>query len=104
MFRKIIILIFAALILNVHVIECCADHDSTEHNNHSNIENNSAIEDNSSSESSNKTNEINLANISSHCNESFRITMDYLTELNTTGSFPDESDKTPMVKLQFEII
>lgn len=31
------------------------------------------------------------------CNKTFAISMDYLNELNDTGSFPDETDKTPMV-------
>ncbi|KAL1403661.1 hypothetical protein pipiens_005604 [Culex pipiens pipiens] len=31
------------------------------------------------------------------CNKTFIITMEYLNELNDTGSFPDETDKTPMV-------
>nr|XP_019565322.2 general odorant-binding protein 84a [Aedes albopictus] len=30
------------------------------------------------------------------CNKTFAISMDYLNELNDTGSFPDETDKTPM--------
>ncbi|XP_031621349.1 general odorant-binding protein 84a [Contarinia nasturtii] len=34
--------------------------------------------------------------IMQHCNESFRTTMEYLEDLNSTGSFPDETDKTPM--------
>lgn len=44
-----------------------------------------------------KSIEFDFDGIASHCNESFRITMDYLIEFNATGSFPDESDKTPMV-------
>ncbi|XP_059610264.1 general odorant-binding protein 84a [Phlebotomus argentipes] len=34
------------------------------------------------------------------CNESFRTTEEFLQELNKTGSFPDESDKTPMCFLK----
>ncbi|GAB0100508.1 General odorant-binding protein 84a [Sergentomyia squamirostris] len=34
------------------------------------------------------------------CNESFRTSEEFLQELNQTGSFPDESDKTPMCFLK----
>ncbi|XP_058823367.1 general odorant-binding protein 84a [Topomyia yanbarensis] len=44
--------------------------------------------------SSSKNN--SLEEIYSECNKTFIITMDYLSELNDTGSFPDETDKTPM--------
>ncbi|XP_055542611.1 general odorant-binding protein 84a [Wyeomyia smithii] len=37
-----------------------------------------------------------MEDIYAECNKTFIITMDYLTELNDTGSFPDETDKTPM--------
>ncbi|XP_058450954.1 general odorant-binding protein 84a [Malaya genurostris] len=37
-----------------------------------------------------------IEDIYSECNQTFIVTMDYLNELNDTGSFPDETDKTPM--------
>lgn len=40
---------------------------------------------------------LDLKGITEKCNETFRIQMDYLKELNETGAFPDETDKTPMV-------
>lgn len=64
------------------------------------------------------TDEINYNNIMTMCNETFKISLginkfqimllnliikliviDYLSELNSTGSFPDETDKTPMVSV-----
>ncbi|XP_014357239.2 general odorant-binding protein 84a [Papilio machaon] len=39
--------------------------------------------------------EIDVINIMKECNESFRIQMSYLEQLNNSGSFPDETDKTP---------
>lgn len=38
--------------------------------------------------------------VTAACNETFRIQYDYLKELNETGAFPDETDKTPMVSNQ----
>lgn len=42
----------------------------------------------------------------SQCNESFHIKQEFLQELNDTGSFPDESDKTAMcfIKCYLETI
>ncbi|XP_013141659.1 PREDICTED: general odorant-binding protein 84a [Papilio polytes] len=40
-------------------------------------------------------NEIDVINIMKECNESFRIQMSYLEQLNNSGSFPDETDRTP---------
>uniref|UniRef100_A0A1Q3FSQ3 Putative odorant-binding protein 14 n=1 Tax=Culex tarsalis TaxID=7177 RepID=A0A1Q3FSQ3_CULTA len=40
--------------------------------------------------------EYSVEDIYVECNKTFIITMDYLNELNDTGSFPDETDKTPM--------
>ncbi|XP_055632687.1 general odorant-binding protein 84a [Toxorhynchites rutilus septentrionalis] len=40
--------------------------------------------------------ELSIDDIYVECNKSFIISMDYLNELNDTGSFPDETDKTPM--------
>uniref|UniRef100_A0A1B0DAQ8 Uncharacterized protein n=1 Tax=Phlebotomus papatasi TaxID=29031 RepID=A0A1B0DAQ8_PHLPP len=34
------------------------------------------------------------------CNESFRTSEEFLQELNKTGSFPEEADKTPMCFLK----
>ncbi|XP_045503408.1 general odorant-binding protein 84a [Colias croceus] len=39
--------------------------------------------------------DFDITDIRSECNETFRIEMFYLESLNTTGSFPDETDKTP---------
>ncbi|CAG9559449.1 unnamed protein product [Danaus chrysippus] len=36
-----------------------------------------------------------LIPIMAECNETFRIEMYYLESLNTSGSFPDETDRTP---------
>uniref|UniRef100_A0A1L8DPC7 Putative odorant binding protein obp16 n=2 Tax=Nyssomyia neivai TaxID=330878 RepID=A0A1L8DPC7_9DIPT len=36
----------------------------------------------------------------SMCNESFRTSDEFLEQLNKTGSFPDETDKTPMCFLK----
>lgn len=41
--------------------------------------------------------EYSVEDIYAECNKTFIITRDYLNELNDTGSFPDETDKTPMV-------
>lgn len=43
--------------------------------------------------------DINFGEIMNYCNESFRTTLDFLRELNSSGRFPDESDKTPMVNI-----
>lgn len=40
---------------------------------------------------------LDVKSVTSACNETFRIQYDYLKELNETGTFPDETDKTPMV-------
>ncbi|XP_068623761.1 general odorant-binding protein 84a-like [Battus philenor] len=40
-------------------------------------------------------NDIDLINIMKDCNETFRIGMSYLEQLNSSGSFPDETDRTP---------
>ncbi|XP_053695515.1 general odorant-binding protein 84a [Sabethes cyaneus] len=42
------------------------------------------------------TKNYTMEEIYTECNQTFIITMDYLAELNDTGSFPDETDKTPM--------
>lgn len=94
MILKIKYLIFAACILNCYMVKCCADHNSTESMS---LSNGSTSFEENSAELGNKTRELDISSIMAHCNESFRITMDYLIELNTTGSFPDETDKTPMV-------
>nr|CAS90131.1 odorant-binding protein 7 precursor [Bombyx mori] len=39
--------------------------------------------------------ELDMEEIMSACNESFRIEYAYLESLNDSGSFPDETDKTP---------
>lgn len=39
--------------------------------------------------------------VTAACNETFRIQYEYLKELNETGAFPDETDKTPMVGIKF---
>ncbi|XP_038217454.1 general odorant-binding protein 84a-like [Zerene cesonia] len=39
--------------------------------------------------------EYDLSEIMNECNETFRIEMIYIESLNTSGSFPDETDKTP---------
>nr|AII00998.1 odorant binding protein [Dendrolimus kikuchii] len=39
--------------------------------------------------------EIDLNEVMAECNKSFTIQMSYVDALNKTGSFPDESDKTP---------
>lgn len=41
--------------------------------------------------------DYSVEDINVECNKTFIITMEYLNELNDTGSFPDETDKTPMV-------
>lgn len=97
MILKIKYILLAAFILNCYMATCCVDHNSTDSMNHSNSNEHSTSFEENSAELSNKTKELNIASIMTHCNESFRTTMDYLTELNTTGSFPDETDKTPMV-------
>ncbi|XP_072934627.1 general odorant-binding protein 84a-like [Epargyreus clarus] len=40
-------------------------------------------------------NEIDYTSIMNECNETFRTEMSYIDALNKSGSFPDESDKTP---------
>ncbi|XP_055313366.1 general odorant-binding protein 84a [Sitodiplosis mosellana] len=42
------------------------------------------------------TDQLDQEAIMQMCNESFRTSMEYLDELNSTGAFPDETDKTPM--------
>ncbi|XP_037924005.1 general odorant-binding protein 84a isoform X2 [Hermetia illucens] len=39
---------------------------------------------------------MNLQEIMSICNESFRINFEYMEEFNNSGSLPDETDTTPM--------
>lgn len=41
--------------------------------------------------------DYSVEDIYAECNKTFAISMDFLNELNDTGSFPDETDKTPMV-------
>lgn len=41
--------------------------------------------------------DYSVEDIYTECNKTFAISMDYLKEMNDTGSFPDETDKTPMV-------
>ncbi|CAK1541406.1 unnamed protein product [Leptosia nina] len=38
---------------------------------------------------------FDLSEVMSECNETFRIEMSYIDSINSTGSFPDEMDKTP---------
>ncbi|CAG4968334.1 unnamed protein product [Parnassius apollo] len=38
---------------------------------------------------------IDMMNIMKDCNETFRIEMSYLEQLNNSGSFSDETDRTP---------
>ncbi|CAK1590549.1 unnamed protein product [Parnassius mnemosyne] len=38
---------------------------------------------------------IYMTDIMKDCNETFRIEMSYLEQLNNSGSFPDETDRTP---------
>ncbi|XP_055610601.1 general odorant-binding protein 84a [Uranotaenia lowii] len=40
--------------------------------------------------------DVSFEDIHAECNKTFIIQMDYLKELNDTGSYPDETDKTPM--------
>ncbi|CAH2051772.1 unnamed protein product, partial [Iphiclides podalirius] len=40
-------------------------------------------------------NDKDLIGIMRDCNETFRIEMSYLEQLNESGSFPDETDRTP---------
>ncbi|EAT32555.1 AAEL015313-PA [Aedes aegypti] len=40
--------------------------------------------------------DYSVEDIYAECNKTFAISMDFLNELNDTGSFPDETDKTPM--------
>ncbi|XP_062554429.1 general odorant-binding protein 84a [Armigeres subalbatus] len=40
--------------------------------------------------------DYSVEDIYTECNKTFAISMDYLNELNDTGSFPDETDKSPM--------
>ncbi|XP_055377920.1 general odorant-binding protein 84a [Condylostylus longicornis] len=42
------------------------------------------------------TEELNIDNIVSSCNDSYKITIDFLEAFNSTAEFPDETDKTPM--------
>lgn len=44
--------------------------------------------------------EYSVEDIYTECNKTFAISMDYLNEMNDTGSFPDETDKTPMVWIE----
>ncbi|KAG5682267.1 hypothetical protein PVAND_011631 [Polypedilum vanderplanki] len=39
---------------------------------------------------------INTTDIMTKCNQTFPIKIEYLHDLNTTGSFSDESEKVPM--------
>ncbi|XP_063628643.1 uncharacterized protein LOC134800098 [Cydia splendana] len=39
--------------------------------------------------------DMNIMGALSDCNETFRIDMSYLLALNESGSFPDETDRTP---------
>ncbi|XP_075983799.1 uncharacterized protein LOC142981645 [Anticarsia gemmatalis] len=45
--------------------------------------------------SSNESKELDMEMIMNDCNETFRIEMAYLESLNESGSFLDETDKTP---------
>ena len=40
--------------------------------------------------------EFNVSEAMVECNRTYHIEMDYLKELNDTGSFPDETEKIPM--------
>lgn len=42
----------------------------------------------------------NIQSIYAECNDSFITKIDFLIALNETGSFPEESDKTPLVRIQ----
>ncbi|XP_030029513.2 general odorant-binding protein 84a-like [Manduca sexta] len=39
--------------------------------------------------------DVDVEDIMNQCNETFRIEMAYLQALNESGSFPDETDRTP---------
>ncbi|CAO1411991.1 unnamed protein product [Diamesa serratosioi] len=44
----------------------------------------------------NSRSEFNVSEAMIECNRTYNIEMDYLKELNDTGSFPDETEKIPM--------
>nr|ARO70173.1 Odorant Binding Protein 14 [Dendrolimus punctatus] len=46
-------------------------------------------------EASKTVEEIDLNEVMAECNKSFTIQMSYVDALNKSGSFPDETDKTP---------
>lgn len=51
----------------------------------------------SSEESNDKSRaDFNASEAMMECNRTYHIEMDYLKELNDTGSFPDETEKIPM--------
>lgn len=51
----------------------------------------------SSEESDDKARvDFNVSEAVMECNRTYNIEMDYLKELNDTGSFPDETEKIPM--------
>ncbi|XP_039752361.1 general odorant-binding protein 84a [Pararge aegeria] len=42
-----------------------------------------------------KSEEFNIMEVMVECNDSFRVETSYLESFNKSGSFPDETDKTP---------
>ncbi|XP_041971810.1 general odorant-binding protein 84a isoform X2 [Aricia agestis] len=48
-----------------------------------------------SSENKSIKEDFDLMQIMTDCNDTFRVEMTYLQSLNSSGSFPDETDKTP---------
>nr|AOG12877.1 odorant binding protein [Eogystia hippophaecolus] len=48
-----------------------------------------------SMEEQNRINDVDMMAIMNECNETFHIEMSYLESLNASGSFLDETDKTP---------
>lgn len=102
MFNKSFMLISVMLIFVIKEYYVCCETENDKIATMKDINNN--FDENSSSinvktTATEEEEEINLVDIMNYCNESFRINMDFLQELNDTGSFPDEADKTPMVSL-----
>uniref|UniRef100_A0A1B0CKG5 Putative odorant binding protein obp16 n=1 Tax=Lutzomyia longipalpis TaxID=7200 RepID=A0A1B0CKG5_LUTLO len=91
MFRKISTVYFLALVLFVVLIEHGSGTKMLQQPGGG-----SGAAASASSTSQKRSNEMTPIEAMSMCNESFRTTEEYLDQLNKTGSFPDETDKTPM--------
>ncbi|XP_023943791.2 general odorant-binding protein 84a [Bicyclus anynana] len=70
----------------------CATKEKDKPNNNAKVETTNASV---SVEERDKSEEFNLMEVMVECNDSFRVEMSYLASFNKSGSFPDETDKTP---------